>query len=141
MIRFSRSEDYAIILIHFLGKEYGKRRVPLSEIAKKYDISILFLRNLANTLVHAGLIKAVEGKNGGYFLQKDPKKLRVGEVLEAFSHKPLLLCCPTGEAHAGKCPKEAFCETKTIWRKLNEEFLKKVSNLTLDEFMHYRVNT
>lgn len=138
MIRFSRSEDYAVILVHTLAKSYKKRIVPLSEIAKQYKISILFLRNLANTLVHAGVIKAVEGKNGGYFLQKNPKQLKVGEVITAFSHKQMLLCCPTGQMHAGKCPKESFCETKTIWRKLNEEFLSKISNLSLEEFMKYR---
>ncbi|MBI4096819.1 MAG: Rrf2 family transcriptional regulator [Candidatus Levybacteria bacterium] len=139
MIKFSRSEDYAVILVHALAKQYNKRLVPLSEIAKKYDISILFLRNLANVMVHAGLIKAVEGKNGGYFLAKDPKTLKVGEVLRAFSHKQMLLCCPTGQMHDGKCPKEAFCETKTIWRRLNEEFLNKVSDLSLEEFMRYRM--
>lgn len=138
MIRFSRSEDYAVILVHYLAKEHKKRLVPLSEVADKYKISILFLRNLANTMLHAGLIKAVEGKKGGYFLVKNPKSLKVGEVLRAFSHKQMLLCCPTGEKHAGVCPKESFCETKTIWRKLNEEFLNKVSNLSLDEFMNYR---
>lgn len=140
MIRFSRSEDYAVILVHYLAKEHKKRLVPLSEIANNYKISVLFLRNLANVMVHAGLIKAVEGKNGGYFLAKNPKSLKVGEVLRAFSHKSMLLCCPTGEMHAGKCPKESFCETKTIWRRLNEEFLNKVSNLSLEEFMKYKTS-
>jgi Rrf2 family transcriptional regulator, cysteine metabolism repressor len=138
MIRFSLSEDYAVILIHTLAKNYNKRLVPLSEVAKKYNISLLFLRNLANTLVHAGIIKAVEGKNGGYFLEKAPAQLTIGEVLQAFSPKPMLLCCPTGEMHKGICPKENICETGHIWRKLNKEFLDKIAKLSVEEFIKYR---
>ena len=85
MIRLSRREDYAVILVNKLATEYNKRLVPLSEIAKEYNISLLFLRNLANELRSAGLIKAVEGKLGGYYLSKDAKKIKMGDILEVFS--------------------------------------------------------
>ena len=137
MIRFSRREDYAVILITKLAQNYNKRLVPLAEVASEYKISILFLRNLANDLRHAGVIKAVEGKNGGYFLQKDPKKLFMKEVLSAFSKEPLVECCPTGLAHKGVCPKTSFCQPGFIWRKLNKDFLEKISNLSIDQFMKY----
>lgn len=137
MIKFSKREDYTVILLNDLAKNYNKKIVPLSAIAKKYNISILFLRNLALDLRTHNIIKAVEGKNGGYFLEKDPKKLKMGEILEAVNQRPLLLCCPTGTRHKGACPKESFCGAGKVWRKLNQEFLDKVSNLTLEEFSNY----
>lgn len=136
MIKFSRSEDYAIILVHTLTNAYKKRLVPLSEIASQYKISVLFLRNLANSLKHAGIVDAIEGKQGGYFLVKDPKKLKVGDILHAFSKNPLLPCCDIGHIK-GNCDKSAFCETGKIWRKLNQEFLEKVSSLTIEQFITY----
>ena len=137
MIRFSRSEDYAIILINILAKNYKIRFVPLSEIAKEYNISILFLRNLANELRKAGIIHAIEGKSGGYSLVNNPKKLKVGKVLRVFSAKPLLECCSYGK-HKGSCDKVNFCEAGFIWRKLNKVFLSKIENMTIEEFRHYR---
>ncbi len=139
MIRFSRSEDYALILVNSLAKETGKV-VPLSKIAHKYKISILFLRNLANILRHGGIIGAVEGKNGGYYLNKDPKKLKIGEILELFPRDTMLECCSRGDA-TGFCDKVDFCDTGSIWRKLNQEFLDKVSRLSIYEFTHYRNST
>lgn len=138
MIRFSRREDYAVILINKLAASYKKRVVPLSEIAQEYNISVLFLRNLAMELRNAGIIKAVEGKNGGYFLTKDPEKLKMGEVLSVFSKFPLLACCSVGTKSHGRCPKESFCRPGFIWRRLNKEFLERVSNLTISQFVNYK---
>lgn len=138
MIRFSKREDYAVIIISELAKNYNKRLVPLSEIAKRYKISVLFLRNLANELKNAGIITAVEGKSGGYLLQGDPSILKVGDVLQVFSKKPLLECCPIGKLHKGACKKVSSCETGYVWRRLNKEFLDKIYKLSLLEFVNYK---
>lgn len=137
MIRFSRSEDYALILVNYLAKVYGKQHVPLSKIAREYKISILFLRNLANILRHGGIVGAIEGKNGGYYLDKDPKQLKIGEILALFPRDAMLECCSRGDA-TGTCDKVDFCDTGSIWRKLNKEFLDKVSRLSINEFIHYK---
>ncbi|MBI4080586.1 MAG: Rrf2 family transcriptional regulator [Candidatus Levybacteria bacterium] len=137
MIHFSRDEDYAVILVNTLAKQHKKRLVPLSEVAKQYNISLFYLRNLANKLVHKGVIKAVEGKKGGYFLQKDPKRITIGEILETFSRKPMLECCSIG-SKTGTCDKVDFCETGHIWRKLHDEFFKKIARLSISDFMALR---
>lgn len=133
MIRFSRDEDYSIILIHHLSKYYKKRLVPLSEVARKYRISIYYLRNLANALVHANIISAVEGKKGGYFLKKNPDKLKIGEVIDTFSKKTALVCC-----NKHTCDKKEFCETINDWRKLNENVFQQITSLSFQEFIQYQ---
>lgn len=137
MIRFSRKEDYSIILVNVLVENYKKRLVPLSEIAREYKISLLFLRNLAHELRQAGIIKAIEGKKGGYYLVNHPQKVKVGEVLSLFTNKPMLECCHIGTSGKSSCPKESFCQTGFIWRKINKEFLEKIYNLNLFEFVRY----
>ncbi len=140
MIRFSRDEDYSIILINELAKHYNKRLVPLSEIAKHYSISLYYLRNLANKLIHAGIIKAVEGKKGGYFLQKDPKEITIGEVLQVFSREPLIACCSNWNDRK-KCQRnDNYCDTITEWRKINERFIEKLSSLSLEEFLRHHAH-
>lgn len=131
MLHLSKKEDYAIVLLSELAKNYKERTIPLSEIAREYRISPLFLRNLAFQLRKAGIIAAKEGKNGGYFLKKDPKELRVSEILQTFNNKPLLECC----SESSKCSKEKVCKVSSVWKKVNVEFLQKISNLTFSEFM------
>jgi Rrf2 family iron-sulfur cluster assembly transcriptional regulator len=139
MIRFSKREDYSVILVHKLAQEYNKRLVPISEIAQEYEISLLFLRNLARDLRTAGLIKAIEGKNGGYYLTKNPKEILLGDILKVFAKDTLLECCPANMKN-GKprtCPKKGHCVTGNIWRELNKEFIDKVYKLTLTDFMEH----
>lgn len=137
MIKFSRSEDYAIILVNKLAGEYNKRLISLTEISREYDISLFFLRNLANTLRNEGLIRATEGKFGGYSLTKDPKQIKMGDILHIFSNDEQLTCCPEDKNNKRICPQQKYCIAGNTWRKLNREFIDRVYNLTLREFMTY----
>ena len=141
MIRFSRREDYAIILVNKLAQVYNKKLISLTEIANEYDISLFFLRNLANVLRNAGLIQATEGKNGGYALSKDPQKIKMGEILSIFSKEQEITCCSENDKHARTCPQQKNCIAGNTWRKLNKEFIDKVYNLSLSEFITYRSRT
>ena len=75
MIRFSRREDYAVILVTALAQRFNKKPVPLSRIARQYRISLLFLRNLANELRKENIISVngcMYGKdNNPYKANKD----------------------------------------------------------------------
>lgn len=143
MIRFSRREDYAVILITKLAQEYKKRLVSLTEIAKEYNLSLLFLRNIANDLRIESVVSAVEGKHGGYTLTRNPKYIKMGEILSAFSKDSIMQCCAIGKEVKKKghltqnCPKQGFCKPGYIWRKLNKDFLEKISDMSLEEFIHY----
>lgn len=140
MIRFSRREDYAIVIVGALTEAYKRRLIPLSEIAKEYKISSLFLRNLAYELRDAGVIKAVEGRSGGYYLAKDPHEIRMGEILSIFSKKQHLICCPANIDSNLKriCPKEKYCVAGNVWRELNKEFMDKIYSLSLKAFIEYK---
>jgi Rrf2 family transcriptional regulator, cysteine metabolism repressor len=137
MIRFSRREDYAIILVNKLAGEYNNRLVSLTEIAEEFDISLFFLRNLASTLRNAGLIHATEGKNGGYSLTKNPEKIKMGDILRIFSNEEDLTCCSQSEKHKRICPQQKNCIAGNTWRQLNKEFIDRVYNLSLTEFISY----
>lgn len=137
MIRLSRREDYAVILVNVLVEEYGKGLVPLSQVAKDYDLSLLFLRNVAGELREAGVIKAVEGKKGGYSLSKDPQTLTMGDVLRTFAKDDVLTCCSMeGKAdHKRICPQKDRCVAGNVWRRLNKELMDKVYKMNLQEFL------
>lgn len=136
MIKLSRSEDYAVVLVDALSKSYGRQHIPLSHIATEYRLSLLFLRNVANTLRHAGVISAIEGKNGGYTLAKHPNDTHMGEVLQLFHEEEALACCGLGKIN-GVCHKTGGCAPSMIIRKLNKEFIEKISKLSLTEFQQY----
>lgn len=132
MYRFSKKEDYAFILVGELVGSYKKRLVPVSEIARDYNISPLFLRNLASNLKKNGIIGAVEGAKGGYYLLNSPKKIKIKDILKCFSSKAFFQCCQI------KCPQEKRCLSSSSWKKINNEFMDKIANLSIQEFLNYK---
>lgn len=131
MRRFSKREDYAVILVDSLALHFEKRLVALSEVAAEYKLSVLLLRNVAQDLRRAGLITAVEGRGGGYKLTRHPEKIQIGEIIRAFSTDPLYMCCQN--TTDGKCSASA-CPHGFSLNRLNNMFLEKVANMTLAEF-------
>ncbi len=129
MIRFSKREDDAVILIGELVKQFGKRVVSLSEVAKKHNISVLFLRNIAADLRKADLIEAVEGKNGGYKLKKAPDQMQLGEIISAVSKQSIFSCCQNTKD--GKCSANA-CPHGFSLRRAHNTFLETLVKKTLD---------
>lgn len=137
MVKFSKTEEYALILISVLAHSYQKKLTPLSEVSHTYSIPLLFLRNIANTLMHGGVISAVEGKKGGYALSKDPNILTIGDVLQLFTKSVHSACCEIGREN-GKCVKAVVCQPTLAWWKINQEFIEKVSKLSLTDFQRYQ---
>lgn len=136
MIKLSKREDYAVILVSVLFKAYKKRLIPLSEVASDYELSLLFLRNVAAELRNHDVIKAVEGKSGGYYLAGDPKKVKMGAVLRIFMKEQAFVCCSkSGQGEDKACPQQDKCAAGNVWRKLNKEIMDRVYNLSISEFL------
>lgn len=131
MLSLSKREDYAILFVTSLAQQYGKKPVPLSAISRLSDISLPFLRQIALDLRHAGLLKAVEGKNGGYQLAKEPNKISLGDVIEAVDKKELISCCDPRGNHVCSC----HGEEEYLWRKLNRHYVKNYYRITFDRLM------
>lgn len=131
-MRISWGDDYAVIFMSLLTDNYTKRLVPLSEVSKKYSISLPFLKQLAMLLKKKGLIASKEGVTGGYKLAKSPKEITLLQVISALND-PLKLtaCCGGVGEHKQNCPKESFCKTKTTWRRINQEIYERLNSVKL----------
>ena len=56
-----------------LAKEFGKGTLMINEIAQSERIPKRFLESILLELKNNGYLGSKLGKNGGYFLIKDPK--------------------------------------------------------------------
>ena len=66
---------------HSLANNEG--RCPSGELAEKLNSKSVFLRKILRHLVKTELIQAKEGRDGGYFLVKDPSEIKLSEVYDA----------------------------------------------------------
>lgn len=128
-MKISTKGRYALIfMLDLLSNEKGKP-VPLKETAQRQEVSEKYLEQIAGTLVKSGLIKAVRGKNGGYFLSWEPEHYTVGEILRIMEGD--LAPAPCVEVNGSTCKRKEKCTNVVLWEKLNKAVNDVVDNITL----------
>lgn len=130
-MKISQKEDFAIILMSTLAKNYSEKFISLSFIARETGLSPLFLKHIAVSLKNYGLILSREGVSGGYRLAKKPQKISAAEILQAISDHVVTLSCAKGECRLNK----RTCVCFSFWGKLNYKMGAFLGKIKLSEIM------
>lgn len=122
----------AFIDIAIFGNE---EPVPLTNVAKRQDISISYLEQLMAKLKKAGLIVSVRGANGGYEIAKDKGRISVGDVLRALEGDLAPVNCAAAHESGQTCAASGACLSKIVWIKINDSINNTVDSIYIDELV------
>jgi len=89
----SKKSQYGFQALLFLTEKYKQGPVLISEIAKKKKIPLKFLENILLELKNEGILDSKKGKGGGYYLVKDPAKIKVASVIRLLNGPIAMLPC------------------------------------------------
>lgn len=127
----SRKTDYSLILMQALKNTFTSGQfLTLDDIARQYHLPYAYLEKLAGALKRSGIVEARTGKNGGYRMARDPKKVTVQEIADIFQQKPLMRCLSAENAQK-TCVLFPMCPSRSGWRKIDTEIRKALSSLTI----------
>lgn len=79
-MRVTLHTDYALRMLMFLAIE-PEQLHTIEEISTRYDISRNHLMKVAQTLVQAGFVESIRGRNGGLRLGKPVSEINIGAVV------------------------------------------------------------
>ncbi|MCB2050269.1 MAG: Rrf2 family transcriptional regulator [Novosphingobium sp.] len=79
-MRLTRYTDYAFRVL-FHAAVNNDRAVPVSEIARTFDISQNHLVKVVHDLVKSGYLVSTRGRSGGVSLARPADQIRLGEVV------------------------------------------------------------
>jgi Rrf2 family cysteine metabolism transcriptional repressor len=82
MLQIKAKIDYGLTIMTELAG-HPDEIVSLSGLAKKIQISSVYLIQIARSLSRAGLIKSKEGAGGGYILTRPADKISLLAIIEA----------------------------------------------------------
>jgi Rrf2 family protein len=89
----SKKSQYAFRALTLLTEKYKEGPVLISEIAKKKKIPLKFLENILLELKKADILGSKKGKGGGYFLKKDPAKVKMATIIRLVNGPIAMLPC------------------------------------------------
>ncbi len=127
-MKLSHKLEYACRVLAQLGRTYGQDKLAhIETLAQAEAVPANYLVQILNELRTSGLIVSKRGKQGGYALAREPKKIALFEVVEAVDGE-LLGRHFEDAGHSGK-------RVAGIWSEIGETFESKVREYTLEDFI------
>lgn len=132
-MKISTRGRYAIRVMLDLAEHDEGEFIPLTDIAGRQDISEKYLEAIVSSLVKAGLLTALRGKNGGYRLTRDANEYTLKEILQITEGAFAPVTCLEGVTN--KCPRAPECKTLKVWENLQELVNDYFAGITLSQVL------
>ncbi|MDD5618248.1 MAG: Rrf2 family transcriptional regulator [Candidatus Omnitrophica bacterium] len=125
--------DYSLKTILYLATQYNKDVVTIHDLAEKLDIPVKFLEQILLELKRGGFVESRRGIKGGYYLARQPKDIKVGDVVR-FVDGPIepIACANKERAYKG-CNDIYHCVFRDIWVKVAIANSEIVDNITFED--------
>lgn len=128
-MKLSKKSRYGLTALIDLSINSKNGHVALNSIAERNGISPQYLEQVFASLRRAGIVKSIKGAQGGYLLEKDPKKITVASILEALEGT-YKIEDEEVEENSGN-PGIAIVIQEQVINKINVQLDEILENLTL----------
>ncbi len=106
---------YALRVMEDLAEHRNGSYIPMKDVCERQGVSLKYLERILPSLTKNGLVDAIQGKGGGYRLNRDPAEYSIWEILEAAEGDLAPVACLSCEAEA--CERAGECRTLPLWEK------------------------
>ena len=139
-MKISKNGQYALISVADLAMHDDHQSI--AKIAGRHNIDPRYLGQIFFTLKKAGIISSVRGKNGGYFLCKNPLEITAGDVVRAIEGDLAPTKCSIDRQAAVSCDVFHSCITYPLWQTLAFQINHTLNRITIaeiaDQFSKWR---
>ncbi|MCX6638241.1 MAG: Rrf2 family transcriptional regulator [Acidobacteria bacterium] len=138
-MKISTRVQYALRMMADVARNGGQGEVvPVGDIARRQNLSRLYLSQLTVPLKNAGLLKSVWGNKGGFLLGRPAGAIKVLDIMEAVDGPVCLIDCIYDPNY---CDRTANCECIRIWREVNEGIVRTLASCTLEDLISPKMNS
>ncbi|MCB1394463.1 MAG: Rrf2 family transcriptional regulator [Rhodobacter sp.] len=109
----------------------------IEEIAERSGAPKRFLEHILLDLKRAGLIGSRRGRNGGYELIKDPRRVSLAEIVRLIDGPMAPLPCLSRKAYqrCEDCKDEETCRVRAVFGAFYSAYILMIESLTLADLM------
>jgi Rrf2 family nitric oxide-sensitive transcriptional repressor len=111
--------------------------ITVGEVAQTFDLSAAHLNKVAQTLAEHGFLQTLRGRSGGLRLVRDPRDIRLGDVVRLT--EPDFQMAPCMAPATRVCVIEGACELRNVLARATDAFIAELDKWTLADMVHERV--
>lgn len=127
-MKVSTKGDYGVRALIELAHHYGQGPVQSAEIAACQEVPEPYLDQLLTTLRRAGFIRSVRGPQGGHALIREPREVRLSEVMLALEGSLAPIPCVDDP---DACTKTGGCVQREVWERVRDATLEILEKVTI----------
>lgn len=101
-----------------------------STIADHFSVSRHHMAKVLQELAAAGFVEGIRGAQGGVRLARDPRDIRIGDVVRALDNQPLVECFSDEGSNCALLPR---CRLKGMLFRAHQGFLRELDRFTLSD--------
>ncbi len=133
----SKKTKYGLRALIFLAKEYEKKLVIISDLAKSERISQKFLEAILLELKNKGFLQSKKGKGGGYALAKPPAEISMGQIIRILEGPLAPVPCVSQTAYrkCDDCGEESVCCIRLVMKEVRDAMANILDKTTLADML------
>lgn len=131
-MKLSTRSRYGTRALLDLARHEAEAPVQLKDIARRQRISLAYLEHIIAPLVGAGIIKSIRGARGGLQLIRQPKDVKLGEVIQLLEGAITPVDCI---GNPKSCERADLCVTRDIWCEMKKAIDATLDSVTLHDLV------
>ncbi len=131
-MKLSTKGQYGTRALLDLALHQKEEPVLLRDIARRQQISLLYLEHLITPLVVGGIVRSTRGARGGISLAKPPEEIRLSEVIGLLEGSIAPVECVSNPEI---CTRSELCATRDIWGELKQAIDGVLESTTLQDLV------
>ena len=130
-MKLSTKGRYGVKAMVELAIHYGDSPLSIKTISQRQGISEYYLEQLFSPLRKAKLINSIRGAQGGYILGREPKDIKVSDIMYVLEGPIEIADCIEGVA----CDNIDCCATRLWWTKIKSSIDEVMEGITLQDIV------
>ena len=128
---------YAVMAMADIALYQNGKPVSLNDISLRQNISLSYLEQHFSRLKNKKLVKSIRGSGGGYILDKNPKEIKLSNIIFAVDENIKTLNCKK-DSKRGCHGKSTKCITHNLWDDLEQHINLFFESKSLNDFLEQK---
>ena len=131
-MKLSTRSRYGTRALIDIAMNASGRPVLLRDVARRQEISTMYLEHLITPLISAGIVRSTRGAKGGVWLARAPEDIKLSEIIRLLEGSMAPVECVDDPNF---CPRHDFCVTIEVWRELKGAMNEVLDGKTLADLV------
>ena len=132
-MRLSTNSRYGVRALFDIAYHSEGLETQVKDISRRQGIPPRYLEQIFQKLRRSGIIGSKRGPSGGYFLNKKPEEITIGEVILTTEGNIAPVLCLNPEDKSQPCGRSGECVTQFIWNEAGNRLKEYFDSITVKD--------